>query len=196
MLLSRNFVVIAQAPTLLRQPKVFFWEVFRDFGGFLERAHRHKLKKIAGTPAGGCAGDFLLITTEKLTRRGHFCRDTWDTRPSSGFSEIFCVFFLCALFAPYLCAKANSPSFSQNSTRLPQNSVSSVFRNSTLETVFCLFHKELKKDVSVSFFDWDHNCQVQAPNSSVPPKLIGKEQVPSWPRLLQRIFSKIIYRGH
>ena len=33
------------------------------------------------------------------------------------------------LSAYYLCAKANSPS-------LPQNSVSSLFRNSTLETVF------------------------------------------------------------
>ena len=40
------------------------------------------------------------------------------------------------LSAYYLCAKANSPSFSQNSPSLPQNSVGSLFRNSTLETVF------------------------------------------------------------
>ena len=36
----------------------------------------------------------------------------------------------------FLCAKANSPSFWQNSPSLPQNSLSSLFRNSTLETVF------------------------------------------------------------
>ena len=40
------------------------------------------------------------------------------------------------LSAYYLCAKANSPSFSQNSPSLPRNSVSSLLRNSTLETVF------------------------------------------------------------
>ena len=40
------------------------------------------------------------------------------------------------LSAYYLCAKANSPSFLQNSPSLPQNSVSSLFRNSTHETVF------------------------------------------------------------
>ena len=48
------------------------------------------------------------------------------------------------LSAYYLCAKANSPSFSQNSPSLPQNSVrlsevlfsETVLSNSTLETVF------------------------------------------------------------
>ena len=40
------------------------------------------------------------------------------------------------LSAYYLCAKANSPSFSQNSPSLPPNSVSPLFRNSTLEAVF------------------------------------------------------------
>ena len=42
------------------------------------------------------------------------------------------------LSAYYLCAKANSESssFSRNSPSLPQNSVSSLLRNSTLETVF------------------------------------------------------------
>ena len=35
-----------------------------------------------------------------------------------------------------LCAKANSPSFSQNAPSLPQSSVSSLFRNSTLEAGF------------------------------------------------------------
>ena len=37
--------------------------------------------------------------------------------------------------AYYLCAKASSPSFSGELTE-SQNSVSSVFRNSTLETAF------------------------------------------------------------
>ena len=45
------------------------------------------------------------------------------------------------LSASYLCAKASSPSFSQNSPSLLQNSVSSLFRNSTLETVFRPFPK-------------------------------------------------------
>ena len=45
------------------------------------------------------------------------------------------------LSAYYLCGKANSPSFSQNSPSLPLNSVSSLLRNSTLETVFRPFPK-------------------------------------------------------
>ena len=36
-----------------------------------------------------------------------------------------------------MSAKANSPSFWQNSPISPQNSVSSLLQNSTLETVFC-----------------------------------------------------------
>ena len=48
--------------------------------------------------------------------------------PGRGLSEF--------LSANYVCEKANSPSFWQNSPSLPQNSVSSLFRNSTLETVF------------------------------------------------------------
>ena len=44
------------------------------------------------------------------------------------------------LSAYYLCAKTNSPSFfSQSSPSLVQNSVSSLFRNSTVETVFSPF---------------------------------------------------------
>ena len=39
------------------------------------------------------------------------------------------------LSAYHLCAKAISPSSSQNSPSLPQDSMSSLFRNSTLETV-------------------------------------------------------------
>ena len=50
---------------------------------------------------------------------------------------------LSELLSPYyLCAKGNSPSFSQNSPSLAQNSVSSLFRNSTLETVFRPFPKK------------------------------------------------------
>ena len=43
------------------------------------------------------------------------------------------------LSAYYLCANADSPSFSQNLPSLSQDSVSSLFRNNTLETVFRLF---------------------------------------------------------
>ena len=50
---------------------------------------------------------------------------------SSGWSELS-----ESLSAYYLCANTNSPSFWQNSLSLPQNSVSSLLRNSTLETVF------------------------------------------------------------
>ena len=40
------------------------------------------------------------------------------------------------LSAYYLCAKTNSQSFSQHRPSLPQNSVSALFRNSTLRTVY------------------------------------------------------------
>ena len=46
------------------------------------------------------------------------------------------------LSAYYSCAKADSPRFSQNSACLPQNSVSCLFRNSTLETA--LFGERLR----------------------------------------------------
>ena len=49
----------------------------------------------------------------------------------------------------FLCAKADSPSFSQNSPSLPQNSVSSLFRNSTLETVFRPFPILGKKEEKI-----------------------------------------------
>ena len=45
------------------------------------------------------------------------------------------------LSAYYVCAKANSPSLSQNSSSLAKNPVSPIFQNSTLETVFCPFPK-------------------------------------------------------
>ena len=48
------------------------------------------------------------------------------------------------LSAYYLCAKANSPSFLQNSTNLPPNSMCSLFRNRTLETVCACFVKDLR----------------------------------------------------
>ena len=43
------------------------------------------------------------------------------------------------LSTDYLCAKANSSRFSQNSPSLPKSSLSSLFQNSALETVFCPF---------------------------------------------------------
>ena len=51
------------------------------------------------------------------------------------------------LSAYSLCAKASSPSFSQNSSSLPQNSVSYVFRHSTLERVFHPFFGDTQKGV-------------------------------------------------
>ena len=51
------------------------------------------------------------------------------------------------LSAYYLCAKAKSPSMSQNSPSLLENSVSSLFQNSTLETVFR----------SLPIVDWSHS---------------------------------------
>ena len=57
------------------------------------------------------------------------------------------------LSAYYLCGQANWPSFSQNSPSLPPNPVSSLFRNSTFETVFCPF---LDPEVWIwgGFFIW------------------------------------------
>ena len=45
------------------------------------------------------------------------------------------------LSAHYLCGKVKSTSASQNSPSVPNNSVSSLFRNSTLEAVLCPFRK-------------------------------------------------------
>ena len=73
-----------------------------------------------------------------LTGRIWFRRARFQTPNSVSFSGLteFQGGELSELFsAHYLCAKANSPSFSRNSPSLPQNSVSSLFRNSTLETV-------------------------------------------------------------
>ena len=56
------------------------------------------------------------------------------------------------LSACYLCAKANSPSSSQNSPSLPQNSVSSLYRISTLETVFRPFPSFLWKWKNLGLF--------------------------------------------
>ena len=58
--------------------------------------------------------------------------------PGRGLSEF--------LSAYCLSTKVNSPSFSRNSPSLPQNSVSSLFRNSTLETVFYPFPKYQTKE--------------------------------------------------
>ena len=74
------------------------------------------------------------------------------------------------LSAYYLCAKAKSPSFSQNSPSLPQNSVSSLFRNSTLETVFRPFPK----------FPFEAKCRVTG-NSS--------------PQGFSRVLRKYSYRN-
>ena len=72
--------------------------------------------------------------------------------PESELSE-----FLPAYF---LCAKANSPSFSQDSPSLPQNSMSSLLRNSTLETVFRPF-----PIVSLTLWDTPVPCTLPLPLS-------------------------------
>ena len=56
------------------------------------------------------------------------------------------------LSAYYLCVKVNSPSFSWNSPSLLQNSVSSLFRNSTPETVFRPFPSFDNPDMLLSIF--------------------------------------------
>ena len=76
-------------------------------------AHKLKKNRWAGTPA-GCLSDTrrdkqrpmfegLPVVYHRKTDR-KFCRDasrvSQDTRPSRGFSETFCDFFLCALVAP------------------------------------------------------------------------------------------------
>ena len=66
------------------------------------------------------------------------------------------------LSAYYLCAKANSPSLTQNSPSLPQNSVISLFRNRTLETVFRPFPKKcafLRKQKAGSEGHIARNCR-------------------------------------
>ena len=54
---------------------------------------------------GRCPRDFLLIAIEKRTEKGVFAGTPAgcpkDTRPSRGFSEILCDFFLCAFSAPW-----------------------------------------------------------------------------------------------
>ena len=64
------------------------------------------------------------------------------------------------LSAYYLCAKGNSPNSPLNSPSLPQNSVSSLFRNSALETVF-------------RPFPWVSNM-VQERKSSPKSKFLGR----------------------
>ena len=84
-----------------------------------ERKGHINLRKIPGTPSGcpwdirrdkqgstgRCPRDFLLFTIEKRTEKGIFAGTPAgcprDTRPSRGFSEILCDFFLCAFSAPY-----------------------------------------------------------------------------------------------
>ena len=81
---------------------------------------------LVGEPLVGNGPNTVSESTVSNTELSEFF---WAHRvPGSELSEF--------LSAYYLCAKANSPSFSQNSPSLPQNSVSSLFRNSTLETVF------------------------------------------------------------
>ena len=89
------------------------------------------LASLRGAPKVGDGPNTVSESTVSNTELSEFFRAHWV--PGSELSEF--------LSAYYLCANANSPSFSQNSPSLLQNSVSSLFRNSTLETVFRPFPK-------------------------------------------------------
>ena len=83
--------------------------------------------------------------------------------------EVLALTELGLLSAYYLCAKANSLSSSQKSPSLVQNSVSSLFRNSTLEAEFRPF-----PNITRSFW----NAQPRLPEIAscylyVPPSLGG-----------------------
>ena len=90
---------------------------------------RGKTGKKAGREVG-----ILVVLSE--TGRIRFRRARFQTPSSVSF---FCPHQVLGrelsefLSAFYLCTKANSPSLSQNSSSLPRNSVSALFRNSTLE---------------------------------------------------------------
>ena len=84
--------------------------------------------------------DLLLTNSETGRRRfrGVRCRVSkhrakWVFRGTLSFGERAQSVPFSLLF---VCVNANSPSFPQNWPSLLQNSVSSLFRNSTLETVF------------------------------------------------------------
>ena len=75
------------------------------------RGHRHEswmgsldTRRDKQGSTGWCPRDFLLSSIEKLTEKGSFAKTPagcgGDTRPSRGFSEILCEFFLCAFSAP------------------------------------------------------------------------------------------------
>ena len=71
------------------------------------------------------------LCTSPPTNKMSGCENCKKDHPGFGPSEIFSVYDLCA--------QANAPSFSQGSASFAQNSVSSLFRDSALETVFCQF---------------------------------------------------------
>ena len=87
----------------------------------------------------GSAGVATLTNTSRKRAEIGFRGVRFQTPNSVSFlvlTEFWGANSVSSFSAYYLCARANSPSFSQNSPSLPQNSVSSFFRNSTLETVF------------------------------------------------------------
>ena len=78
-------------------------------------------------------------TVSESSEHGFKHRAQWVFWPHRGPGRELSEF----LSAYYLCAKTNSPSFPRKSPSLPQNSVSSLFRNSTLEKVFRPFPKNV-----------------------------------------------------
>ena len=83
------------------------------------------------------------------------------------------------LSAYYLCANANSPSFSQNSPSLPQNSVSSLLRNSTLETVFRPFPRNHDGILDQWVWSWA-SADREVWHRDLCPDMSGIESFCSW----------------
>ena len=83
----------------------------------------HDVKDTGAVKWGGDFGDGPNTVSESTVSKTKLSKFLWSS-PSSG---------------QRLNAKPNSPHFLAELAELLQNSVSSLFRKSTLETVFCLF---------------------------------------------------------
>ena len=85
---------------------------------------------------GCCRTNLAALTTDFRNRPNTISESTVS---NTELSEFFGPHReLSEFLSAHLCVNANSPSFSQNSPSLAQSSVSSLFRNSALETVFRL----------------------------------------------------------
>ena len=80
------------------------------------------------------------------------------------------------LSAYYLCVKADSSSVSWNSPSLAQNSVSSLFGNSTLETVFRPFPKRRDTGLKIHAKIHDQNPRRALGEPLIVRQVSGKEK--------------------